>query len=257
MRDASDLREARQANRSLEMRLTGRPETGASDANTDDIESFARVLMSEHGGPLHLAASILQSIQSELRGSTVRESVARLLDGCTAEIQEAGKMVNALVAYVRVGVDEMEPTMCDPTMLAHAVIDDLLPAPSHQRVHWTVDPMPPLYGDPAMLRHVYDTLLSNALKFSRQAASAEIHVGSTTSGRQQVYFVQDNGRGFSASSCERLFKPFGRLHVEEGFEGIGINLAMSRRIIRRHGGWIWAEAAPGRGSSFFFTIPPR
>ncbi len=115
--------------------------------------------------------------------------------------------------------------------------------------------MPPANGDRVLLRQVYANLIGNALKFSARMAAPEVSVGATllASGVPQ-YYVRDNGTGFDMAHAQNLFAPFQRLHAESEFAGTGIGLALTAHIVQRHHGRIEAEAAPGQGARFWFTI---
>jgi signal transduction histidine kinase len=108
-------------------------------------------------------------------------------------------------------------------------------------------------GDRRLLRVVLENLLDNAWKYSRKADKPMIAFGATQDAGGTVFFVRDNGVGFDMANVNRLFTPFNRLHKAEEFEGSGIGLATVQRILARHGGRVWATAAPGRGATFHFT----
>jgi two-component system, sensor histidine kinase and response regulator len=99
-----------------------------------------------------------------------------------------------------------------------------------------------------------DQLVDNALKFTQKVPKPKIEVGITTSKHKEAYFVKDNGAGFDKTYANNLFAPFVRLHEEDEFPGIGIGLAIVQRIIRRHGGEVWAESEVGKGATFYFTL---
>ena len=113
--------------------------------------------------------------------------------------------------------------------------------------------MPGCQGDPVILRQVWANLIGNALKYSGKRGAARVEIGWDM--EQKAYFVRDNGVGFDMQYASKLFGAFERLHGESEFEGSGIGLAIVQRILERHGGRIWAEAAPDRGATFWFSVP--
>lgn len=112
-----------------------------------------------------------------------------------------------------------------------------------------------MQADPALLKQVLTNLLGNALKFSRNADPPRIQIGCERRADQTVYFVRDNGVGFDPQHAGKLFGVFERLHSAADFDGTGVGLAIVKQIIERHGGQVWADAAPERGATFFFTLP--
>ena len=120
-----------------------------------------------------------------------------------------------------------------------------------------MEPLPELNCDARLLKLIFANLLSNAVKFTRNQANAVIEVGSRMTEGQPTIFVRDNGVGFDMHYADKLFGVFQRLHRQEDFEGTGIGLATVQRIVRRHGGEIWAESQVNSGTTFFFTLGPR
>jgi signal transduction histidine kinase len=137
------------------------------------------------------------------------------------------------------------------------VIEELAPETQGRPVEWSFAGLPSLDADPSLLRVVMVNLLSNALKFTRGRDPARIEVfPADGSHPAPVIAVRDNGIGFAAENAGRLFGVFQRLHSQSEFEGTGVGLATVKRIVTRHGGRIWAEAVPGVGATFFFSLGP-
>ena len=110
------------------------------------------------------------------------------------------------------------------------------------------------YADPGLIKVALSNLLGNALKFTSKTVNPCIEFGTFDRDGKTVYYVKDNGAGFDQSSAERMFLPFHRMHTEQEFEGTGIGLAIVERVIRHHGGKIWAEGKTNEGAAFFFTL---
>src|SRR5262249_36544140 len=155
----------------------------------------------------------------------------------------------------RMGRAEMRRIHVDLGALVERVRHDLEPEAAGRDVVWDVGPLPEVQADPAMLCLVLHNLLSNALKFSRSRDVARITVDGAEEGDEVVVRIADNGVGFDMLYVDKLFNVFQRLHTAEQAEGTGIGLANVRRIIQRHGGRTWAEGHPGRGATFFFSLP--
>ena len=138
--------------------------------------------------------------------------------------------------------------------LADEVVADLKHAYPDRAISGISEALPFVECDLALIKQVFANLLSNAVKFTRPRKPAVIEVGATSDGGSPVVFVRDNGVGFSMKYANKLFGVFQRLHRTEDFEGTGVGLATVQRIIHKHGGRVWAEAALDRGATFFFTV---
>jgi len=126
-----------------------------------------------------------------------------------------------------------------------------------RQVKLVIEPGLLVQGDPTLLRVVLENLLGNAWKFSGKAEHARVEVGLLRDGAEATFFVRDNGAGFDMRYASKLFGAFQRLHSADEYQGTGIGLATVQRIVHRHGGRIWADANPGKGAVFFFTLASR
>ncbi len=138
--------------------------------------------------------------------------------------------------------------------LVRRVLENLKSANSVRQVAIVIGELPPCQADPVLLTQVWVNLLSNAWKFTSNCGNARIEIGSSHDENETVYFVKDNGVGFDMEQADRLFGVFQRLHAEEDYPGTGVGLAIVERIVRRHGGRVWAEGQVGQGASFYFTL---
>ena len=168
-----------------------------------------------------------------------------------------GEMVDGFVSHAKLGQVKpaFAPTEMEP--LVRAVLAELLAKTGPATPELELHPLPVAWGDETLLRQVWANLLGNALKFSRQRATPRLEIGARAEAGRTIYFVRDNGTGFDMNDAGRLFSPFQRLHHADDFPGHGLGLATVERILRAHGGRIWAEARPDQGATFFFTLPLR
>jgi hypothetical protein len=165
-----------------------------------------------------------------------------------------GELIDDLLAFSRLGRSPMVKQTVETGELVRSALADLKDQMAGREIEWAIGALPACDGDSALLRQVWINLLSNALKYSRKRAKARIEVGAEDQGGHVAFFVRDNGAGFDQRYAGKLFGVFQRLHRQEDYEGTGVGLAIVQRIVHRHGGRIWAEAAVDRGATFFFTL---
>ena len=173
-----------------------------------------------------------------------------------------GELIEGLLAFSRLGRAPLERRRLAMGALLQSSLNRVQHDPALRRpdgeVQWQLpDDLPEVDGDGLLLSQVWDNLLANALKYSRPRQPATVTVGwqADAAAGECMFWVQDNGVGFDPRRADRLFGVFQRLHRSHEFEGTGIGLALCRRIVERHGGRIWAESTPGKGSTFSFALP--
>jgi signal transduction histidine kinase len=255
----SALTEMEQLNASLEQRVNDRTAELADankslgDVNTE-LEAFAYSISHDLRAPMrHITgfAELLRTSTDAKLTADDKENLGIIQD--TARV--AGRMVDDLLALSRVGRVQLTMMTVKMGSLVEQCRRDLQLDTQQRTIEWTVGPLPDAYGDPALLKLALQNLISNAVKYTAGRDVAKIEVGATPQGSGTTYFIRDNGVGFDMEYVHKLFGVFQRLHRAEEFEGTGIGLANARRIIVRHGGRIWAEAAKGQGAMFSFWLP--
>ena len=201
------------------------------------IEGFSRILLEEHAERLNLDG---------------QACLARL----TAASTRMGQLIDDLLSLARVTRAQLQREPVDLSALAVGIAAELQRSQPERPVQWRIAPGLITDGDARLLRVALENLLENAWKYTRTHPAACIEIGGIERDGQSVFFVRDDGAGFDPRHADKLFAPFQRLHREADFEGTGIGLATVQRIVHRHGGRIWAEAAVEHGATFYFTLPP-
>ena len=241
----------RRLNLELEQRVAER--TSRLNEAVAELEAFNYSVSHDLRSPLGAIvnfAAILREDHPQNLDDASRRYVARIQSSAA----KALSMMDGLLAFSRLGREELKRAPVDVERLVRETVDELRarapgPAPSVE-----IGALPPTRGDATMLGLVFSNLLGNAFKFTRGRPDPRVEVGALRSGRTHVYFVKDNGIGFDMRFADKLFGVFERLHASDEFEGDGVGLAIAGRIVRRHGGSIWAEGEPGRGATFFLSL---
>jgi light-regulated signal transduction histidine kinase (bacteriophytochrome) len=167
------------------------------------------------------------------------------------------ELIDDLLMLARVTRGELRRERVDLSGLARTVAARLQSAQPQRQVEFIITNELEGIGDSRLLGILFDNLLGNAWKFTGKQTKARIEFGCSEDGEQSVYFIRDNGAGFDMAYVSKLFGVFQRLHQTTEFEGTGIGLATAQRIVRRHGGRIWAEGEVDRGATFYFTLNER
>ena len=236
----------------LETRVTQR--TATLQETIEELETFNYSVSHDLRSPIGAVINFAAILQHDY-GDQLDESAKDCLDRISVSAKVAVSLMDALLAFSRSGREEIAKTRVDMRDLVEGVRDDLSAADASVGAEIQIGELPDAYADAAMLRRVFTNLISNALKFSRNGDSPSIDVAGYAHAGELIYFVRDQGVGFDMLYAHKLFRVFERLHSSDEFEGHGIGLAIVSRIIRRHGGRVWAHGAVGKGATFLLSLP--
>jgi signal transduction histidine kinase len=224
-------------------------------ALNDELGAFAYSVSHDLRAPLRSIDGFSQ-ILLEDKGAALGEDGRQHLDRVRAAATRMGTLIDDMLLLSRLTRDEMSPRRVDLTTLARSVVDDLRAREPQRRVEFETNGALSATCDERLLRVALTNLLGNSWKFTRAREPAHVSFGGETHDGETVFFVKDDGVGFDMRYADKLFGAFQRLHNTSEFEGSGIGLATVQRIVHRHGGRVWAESEVGKGTTFYFTLPP-
>ncbi|HEX4266798.1 MAG TPA: response regulator, partial [Steroidobacteraceae bacterium] len=259
----------RRENAALLERLSARTEE-LEAANRDlsvanrELEAFSDSVSHDLRSPLRTIDGLLRVVQEDF-GDGIPPEARRHLETVAAQASRMSELTEDLLRLSRLGREPLSKHPVDIRGLVQQVVDELRAAEPARQVDIRIGKLPAAEADPSLLRQVWVNLVANALKFTRRRENALIEIGGAAQagdkGRgpggaeHKLYSIRDNGAGFDPRRAERLFGIFQRLHAAKDFEGTGVGLSITRRVIERHGGTIWAESEPDKGAAFYFTLP--
>jgi PAS domain S-box-containing protein len=241
-------------NASLELRIAARTEELAQ--SIEELEAFSYSVSHDLRAPLRALDGFSLALAEDY-GSALDETAQDYLHRIRSASQRMAQLIDDLLQLSRVTRAEMAPEPVDLAEIAEDVVGDLRLADSSREVDVSLPSSLVVNGDAKLLEILLVNLLGNAWKFTSGKATAHIALGVEHTDHAAVYFVRDDGAGFDPVYGEKLFTPFQRLHTSEEFPGTGIGLATVKRIVRRHGGNVWAEGAVGMGTTVHFTLGER
>ncbi len=218
-----------------------------------ELETFAYSVAHDLRAPLRAVDGFSKAVLDKYRDRLDAEG-RDWLDRIRGGSVRMGVLIDDLLILSRVSRGELRREEFDLGRLARAVADGLRRAAPARDAQFTVQEGLRVVGDPGLLRAALENLLGNAWKYTSRHPCARIEFGARREAGRTVYFVRDDGAGFDMAHAGKLFQPFSRLHSRGEFDGTGIGLATVQRIVERHGGRIWAEAAVEKGAAFFFTL---
>jgi PAS domain S-box-containing protein len=251
IRDISERRKAQREIEVLNTTLEGR-NAELVEAN-NELESFSYSVSHDLRAPLRHLAGFSKLLEDEY-GPQLDANARHYMQMIHDDARRMGELVDGLLNLGRIGRQRLECKRTDLNILVDGAIRDLQLECEHRRIDWRIAKLPVVECDASLMKQVFANLLSNAVKYSRRVERAVIEVGQTTNEGRLLVFVRDNGAGFEQQYAHKLFGMFQRLHRTEDFEGTGVGLATVQRIIRKHGGRIWAQGEAGRGATFLFEV---
>jgi light-regulated signal transduction histidine kinase (bacteriophytochrome) len=241
----------RMLNADLERRVLER--TAELEDTVKELEAFSYSVSHDLRAPLRAVNGFSRVLVQDC-GPQLAPDAQGYLRMVSDNAQQMGRLIDDLLAFSRLGRQQLRTQRVLPAEVVRSALDELAPELEGRQVQIVLGELAACQADPVLLRQVYVNLLSNALKFTRRRDVARIEIASGEMDGQATFFVKDNGAGFDMRYADKLFGVFQRLHRAEDYDGTGVGLAIVNRIVHRHGGRVWAEAAPDQGATFFFTL---
>jgi signal transduction histidine kinase/predicted transcriptional regulator len=219
-----------------------------------ELETFNYSVSHDLRGPLGAVinfAAILGEDYRDRLDANGQECLTRIVRSAGVAVS----MMDALLAYSRSGRTELRKVPLDMRRLVREVISESLAATPQLVCNVKIGDLPDAFADENMMRFIFTNLISNACKFAQPGQDPHVEVSGSVAAGEVTYSVRDAGIGFDMRFADKLFKVFERLHPSGNFDGHGVGLAIVARMVRRHGGRVWAHGAVGKGATFFFTVP--
>lgn len=227
--------------------------TDQLEAANKELESFSFSVSHDLRAPLRAVHGYANMLKRIAEGQLDTES-NRLLNNILFNSKKMGQLIDELLNFSKLGRKELVMSEINMQNMVTNICDELAIEKANSHITFKIHNVLPCFGDTVTIKQVWVNLLSNAVKYSALKDKPVIEIASSSINNEIIYSVTDNGAGFDMRYAGKLFGVFQRLHSDEEFEGIGVGLAIVKRVITKHGGRVWAEGKVNEGASFHFTI---
>jgi light-regulated signal transduction histidine kinase (bacteriophytochrome) len=224
------------------------------EAANRELESFSYSVSHDLRSPLRAIDGYSLMLEEDY-AAQLDETARRYIKTIRAGSQRMAALIDDLLTFSRLSRQSLNRQTVDMNTLARRAAAEVLESQPEPKPAVNIAELPPVPGDPALLRQVWTNLISNAVKYSAKSPTPEVRIRAESAGRQVRYEVQDNGVGFDMKYADKLFGVFQRLHSMDEYPGTGVGLAIVQRIINRHEGAVTARGERGKGATFGFTLP--
>lgn len=244
--------EIKQLNESLEQKVQQR--TKDLELSNQALESFTHSVSHDLKAPLRAINGFAKIVTTEF-DEKLDKNISRYLKVISDNAIRMDQLITGMLSLSKVDQKQLNKEMIDMENVVNCCIKECIQDQDRVRITWIIEDLQKSMGDPILIKQVWTNLIENAVKYSRNKENPTIKIKSEVKDNQCTYSIQDNGAGFNPNFEDKLFKMFGRLHRVDEFEGTGIGLSIVDRIVRRHGGKVWAEGEEGVGATFYFSLP--
>jgi light-regulated signal transduction histidine kinase (bacteriophytochrome) len=221
--------------------------------SNEDLAQFSHVVSHDLQAPLRMVRSYTELLARRYEGK-FDETADQFISVITKGADGMQQLIQALLRYAQAGEEALSKTAVRVNAILNGVRSNLKLVIDESSAELTHGDLPTVAGDPVQLLQLFQNIIGNAIKYSRAGVPPRINVSAKMEGEQYHFAVSDNGLGIHPKNFERIFAPLKRLHGQE-IPGTGIGLAVCKKIVERHGGRIWLSSEPGKGSTFYFTLP--
>ncbi len=241
----------KELNDELEIRVKDR--TMQLESSNIELEALSYSISHDLKAPVrHIIGYV--SLLVKKYGELLPDDGRHYLDTISDAADNMGQLIDGLLQFSRIGRIEINQKLVNMNEIVESMIQPFREQVIERKIEFTIETIPPAYGDIEMMKSVWSNLVENAVKFTQKREVAQISIGAKETKDEIIYYIKDNGAGFDMQYAAKLFAVFQRLHAREDYEGTGVGLATVQRIINRHGGRIWADAKVDEGATFYFTL---